>query len=342
MKSEQKRLIGLDLGSSSVKLVELSKNGASYELERLALVPVGQGESRLVTRHALSMILESESVQNRRVATSVSGPQVAVRVLRFPHLAREEVEGAVWYEGGQVIAFDINDAYVDYSVLNDEEADEGEGSGKTDVLFVAAGKSEIDWRTNMLADTGLEPRFVGVDMLVLLEAALTEHDEPQTVAVLHIGASRTGVGIAQRGSIPFVRDIDIGGNAYTQVMAEALNVPIPEAETIKVTGTSWTPEAEIAAADVTNQLVGEIRRSLAYYQTRSHGAKVEKVFLCGGSARLFGLTTAVENALGISVEPWSPMGKVQVDGGRFDLPSVKQLSPFVALATALAMRPEVA
>jgi type IV pilus assembly protein PilM len=342
MKSEQKRVIGLDMGSSSIKLVELSSNAGCFELERLALVPLGQGELQDAVARALAMILGSESVQCKRVATSISGANVAVRVLRFPKLARGEIEGAVWYEGGQVIAFDIKDAYVDYSVLCEQEADEDGEKGRTDVLFVAANRQEVDWRTRLLRDSGLEPRFVGVDMLVLLDAALMEPGDEQTVAVLHVGASSTGIGVTQGGSTPFVRDLEIGGNAFTDVISESLGVPFSEAETTKVTGASWTDETERAVKDVANRLVGEIHRSMVYYQTRSHGARVEKVLLCGGSSRLRGLRPLVEESLGVPVEPWSPMRGVHVDGARFDLPSVEQLSPFVALATALAMRSEVA
>ncbi len=332
----------MDLGTSSVKLVELTQSGGEYELERLALVPMGHGEQPTSAARAVSMILESETVQNKRVATSVSGSNVAVRVLRFPQLGKAEIEGAVWYEGSQVIAFDIKDAYVDYSVLSTEEA-KGEGdNGRTDVLFVAANKPEVDWRTDLLSKAGLEPRFVGVDMLVLLDAALMEPDVPQTVAVLHVGASSTGIGVTQGGATPFARDLEIGGNAFTQVISETLEVPISEAETTKVTRVGWTPEVESAVEDVTRRLVGEVHRSMMYYQTRSHGAKVDRIYLCGGSSRLCGLREAVEESLEIPVVPWSPMCRVHVDGGRFDLPSVEQLSPFVALATALAMRTEVA
>jgi type IV pilus assembly protein PilM len=341
-KSEQKRLIGLDMGSSSVKLVELSSNGESYELERLALVPLGTGDSREATKRAVSMILESETVQCRRAATSVSGAQVAVRVLRFPHLSREEIEGAVRYEGGQVIGFDIDDAYVDYTVLDAHEADDDGGSGRTDVLFVAAGKGEVEWRADMLSRSGLEPVFMGVDMLVLLDAVLLQPDVGKTVSVLHVGACSTGIGVTQGGAIPFVRDIEMGGNAFTKVISESAGISFGEAETAKVTGESWCDETDRAVKEVIGHLVGEIHRSMVYYQTRSHGAKVEKVMLCGGSSRLRGLKPMIEESLDIPVDFWSPIDEVKVDGGRFDLPSVGQLSPFVALATALAMRSEVA
>ena len=82
----------------------------------------------------------------------------------------------------------------------------------------------------------------------------------------------------------------------------------------------------------------ELKRSLVYYQTREHGSDIEKIFVCGGTSRLPGLTSVASDALGIPVEHWSPIHDVQVDGSRFDLPSVEQLGPFVSLATALAMQ----
>jgi len=340
IRSEPQTLVGLDIGTNSVKLVELSQSGRGYELERLALVPVGRGEHKESAARALSMILESESVAGRRVATSVSGQHVAVRVLRFPELNKKEIEGAVWYEGSQVIAFDIDDAYVDYSVLDSVEPTDDGSPSRTDVLFVAACKPDVEWRTDLLKQNGLEPRFMGVDMLVLLEAALRDPSMPKTFAVVNVGAASTGIGVTQGGATPFVRDLEIGGNAVTEVIAGQMAISLPEAETMKVTGESWTEETERAVEDVVRRLVGEVHRSMVYYQTRSQGARVERVLLCGGSSRLSGLRESLETALSVEVEPWSPMRSISVDGSRFDVPSVEQLSPFVALAAALAMRTE--
>jgi type IV pilus assembly protein PilM len=164
-KIEQQRLTGLDIGSSSVKLVELSGVAPDLELERIALASIVEDDPESTRDRAISMILDSNTLDCRRVATSVSGPNVAVRDLRFPTMASEEIQGAVRYEGSQVIAFDIDDCYVDFSIL----APEDEGTDTIDVLFVAAGKNMVDSKTRLIEAAGLEPRFVGVDMLVLLE-----------------------------------------------------------------------------------------------------------------------------------------------------------------------------
>jgi type IV pilus assembly protein PilM len=334
---EQNRLAGLDIGSSSVKLVELSGAAPELELERIALASIIDDDPDSTCERAVSVILESNTLESTRVATSVSGPNVAVRDLRFPKMAPDEVAGAVRYEGSQVIAFDIDDCYVDYSVLDPED----QGADTIDVLFVAAGKTAVDSKTRIIEAAGLEPRFVGVDMLVLLEALLKRDGLPETVALLDIGSTCTGIGITRAGARPFVRDLDIAGHTYTEAISEELGIPLQEAETAKVADSRRSSAVERIIQGVTGQLVGELKRSLVYYQTRGHGAKIERIFLCGGSSRVPGLGETVEDALGIPVEIWSPIDDVRIDGARFDLPSVEQLAPIVALAAALAMKEDV-
>jgi type IV pilus assembly protein PilM len=331
------RLTGLDIGSASVKLVEFSGTAPALELERIAIASIVGDDPASTREQAIAAILDANTLDSRRIATSVSGPNVAVRDLRFPKMAPEEIQGAVRYEGSQVIAFDIDGCYVDYSILEPED----EGADTMDVLFVAAGKAVVDSKTRMIEAAGLEPRLVGVDMLVLLEALLTRPDLPETVALLDIGSKCTGIGITSSGARPFVRDLDIAGHTYTEAISKELGLALQEAETAKVAESRRSSAVERIIQGVTGQLVGELKRSLVYYQTRGHGAKIEKIFVCGGSSRVPGLAQTIDDALGIPVELWSPINDARVDGGRFDLPSVEQLAPIVALAAALALKEDV-
>lgn len=336
-KLQQQRLTGLDIGSSSVKLVQLAGTWPDMELSRIALASIADESPSSTRERAISVILESNALESTHVATSVSGPNVAVRDLRFPKLCPEELAGAVRYEGSQVIPFDIDDCYVDYSILGseDEEAD------TIEVLFVAAGKSVVDAKSRMIQSAGLEARLVGVDMLVLLEALLRREDLPETIALVDVGASCTGIGITRGGARPFVRDLDIAGHTYTEAISSELGIPLKEAETAKVAESRRSSAVERIIQGVTGHLVGELKRSLVYFQTRGYGSRIEKIFLCGGSSRVPGLAETVKDALGVPVELWSPINDVAVDGARFDLPSVEQLAPIVALAAALAMKKDV-
>ena len=334
-KIEQHRgLVGIDIGSTSVKLVELSGSPQAFELENISVVAVPDDASSSAYGRALSLVLEGKDLVTNRIATSVSGRKVAVRGMRFPALAKAELDGALRYEGSQVIAFELHDSYLDHCVIESEISE----SNLMDVLFVAARKEVVNARTSVLEGVGLEPRVVGVDALVLLDALLLDEALSETCGVIDVGASSTSIGIAREGTVPFVRDIEIGGNNYTQAVANALSVSLEDAEKVKI----MEPERELACAraieHVTRQLVGELSRSLMYYQTRGNGTHVESLFMCGGASTIPGLCDAISEMAGLQVVSWSPLDRVHVDDARFDADAVKRLASVSSLAAALAMK----
>ncbi len=334
--NENKRLVGLDIGSASVKLVELSGCPGAYQLENLALAIIESPGDPDASARALSSVREACSPETRRVAISVAGPHVAVRSFRFPKMDASEVKGAVWYEGSQVIAFDLADSYVDYTVM-EKATDEA----RTEVLLVAATKPEIDLKTKLVSGSGFEPRVVSVDALVLLEALVNHPSVTGTVAVVDVGAKVTSIGIAAQGTVPFMRDIEVAGDAYTKAVGETLGVGFPEAEKAKVTESDSNPTVVRAMEAVNRRLVGEIARSLDYYKSRDDGRIIDHVFLCGGGSGLPNLRDELARTSKLEVSLWSPLEDVHVDEGRFDRTTVNDLAPFVALASALAMTQDV-
>lgn len=336
-KPDDTGLLGLDIGSTSVKLVEYSHNGAGLELENLALAVVENAGERASYERAISSVLQASEVGMRTVASSISGPKVAVRGFEFPKLSASEIDGAVRYEGSQVMALDINESTIDYVIL--PQADESRKT--TDVLFVAAAKDEISFKADLIQEAELEPRIITVDALALLDALLKRDDLPDTIAVANIGARNTSIGVTRRGGTPFVRDIEIAGNAYTQAIAEALGVSVREAEEAKVVDLDQLPDAIQAAERVTRKLVRELGRSLTYYQTRERGTDVDTLYLCGGGSMIRGLAERIADDADIRVERWSPLEGVSIDEAKFDRAAVSDLEPFVALASALALKTEV-
>ncbi len=326
--------MGVDIGSTSVKLVELSGSPRAFELENISVVAVPDDASSSAYGKAMSLVLEGKDLVTNRTAISVSGRKVAVRGMRFPALGSAELDGALKYEGSQVIGFELHGSYLDHCVIESEESP----SAMMDVLFVAARKETVDAKIAVLEEAGLEPRVVGVDALVLLDALLLEEGLPETCGVIDIGALSTSIGIARKGTVPFVRDIEIGGSDYTQAIADALSVPLEDAETAKI----MEPERELASAraieHVTRQLVGELSRSLTYYQTRGNGTQVDALFMCGGASIVPGLNDAISEMAGLQVVSWSPLDRVHVDHARFDAEAVKRLAPISSLAAALAMK----
>ncbi len=334
--NENKRLVGLDIGSASVKLVELSGCAGSYQLENLALAIIETPGDAEANARAVASVREACTPETRRVAISVAGPHVAVRSFRFPKMDSAEVKGAVWYEGSQVIAFNLADSYVDYTVM-----EQSSDAKRTEVLLVAATKPEIDMKTQLVSNSGFEPRVVSVDALVLLEAVVNRPSVQGTVAVVDVGAKITSIGIAAKGTVPFMRDIELAGDAYTKAVGETLGVGFPEAEKAKVTESETNPTVERAMESVNRRLVNEISRSLDYYKSRDNGRTIDHVYLCGGGSGLPHLRDELERTAGLGVSLWSPLEDVYVDEGRFDRTTVDDLAPFVALASALAMTEDV-
>jgi type IV pilus assembly protein PilM len=334
-KNEQYRgLVGVDIGSTSLKLIELSGTPGSFELENISVVAVPDDASAAAYGRAMSLLLEGKDLATTRVATSVSGRKVAVRGMRFPALAKAELDSALRYEGSQVIAFELSGSYLDHHVVSTAA-----GDGKLmDILFVAARGEEVDAKTAIIEEVGLEPRVVGVDALILLDALHVRDDLPETCAIVNIGATNTSIGIAREETVPFVRDIEIGGHNYTEAIASALSISLEDAEKVKI----MEPERELASSraieSVTRRLVGELSRSLMYYQSRESGAQVDLLHLCGGSSNIPGLADAISEIAELEVVNWSPLDSVHVDETRFDVDAVNRLASVSSLAAALAMR----
>ncbi len=330
--NETRTLVGLDVGSTSVKLVELSGNPGAFYLENLALAVIEAPRDEAAVLAAVRSARDACEEGGRRVVGSVSGPHVAVRSFHFPRMAEKDVKGAVRYEGSQVIAFDIADAYVDYTAMKTAS-----DSRTMDVLFVAAIKAEVDSKVQLMRSCGFDPRSIGVDALVLLEALLAAQEQSATVAIVDIGARTTSIGIARRDTVPFMRDVDIAGDTYTRTIGELLGIDLKEAEKVKMIEVATNPAVAQATGTVTRHLVEEIFRSIAYYKSRDDGSEVDRIYLCGGGSGFPDLSRTLEEVTGIRVLPWSSLELVKVDENRFDKATVDHLAPFVSLAAALAM-----
>ncbi len=331
--SDARTLVGLDIGSTSVKLVELSGNPGAFYLENLALAVVETPGNEAAISAAVCSVRDACGEGGRRAVGSVSGQHVAVRGFKFPKMAEKEMRGAIRYEGSQVIAFDIDDCYVDYTVMKTTSE-----SHTQDVLFVAAMKPEVDSKMQLMKSCGFDPRSIGVDALVLLEALLAAHEEQSaTLAIVDIGARTTGIGIARSGMVPFTRDVDVAGDTYTHVIGHELGLNPKEAEKVKMTEATTNPTVLHAADAVTERLVEEVSRSIAYYKSRDGGSEVDRVYLCGGGSGFPGILDTIEGATGTQVLEWSPLESIEIDDDRFDKTTVEHLAPFVSLAAALAM-----
>ena len=250
----KKTLLGLDIGSSSVKLVELERSGSTHRLRRFGYAPVPpeaivQGSFMNATgiSEAIQQAYENGGFKTKDVATSVSGHAVIVKRISLPSQSAEELDETIKWEAEQYIPFDIAEVNIDYQVLQDDALD-----GQMDVVLVAAKKDLIDDYLNVISDAGLSMAIMDVDAFALGNMYELNYDpSPESaVALVDIGASVININV-MNGAVPvFTRDITSGGNQYTEEIQKALSISFEEAERIKIGGTGSEVSTDVVPQEV--------------------------------------------------------------------------------------------
>jgi type IV pilus assembly protein PilM len=345
----KKSLLGLDIGSSSVKLVELEGSGSNYRLRRFGYAPVPpeaivQGSFMNATgiSEAIQQAYESGGFKTKDVATSVSGHAVIVKRISLPSQSSDELDETIKWEAEQYIPFDIAEVNVDYQVLQDDTLD-----GQMDVVLVAAKKDLIDDYQNVISDAGLNMAIMDVDAFALGNMYELNYDpSPESaVALVDIGASVININV-MNGAVPvFTRDITSGGNQYTEEIQKTLSISFDEAERIKIgsaggeVSTDVVPqEVEDAMREVSETLLGEVQRSLDFYRATTSNTPIEKVVLCGGSAQVPGLTRLFEERIDMPFEIADPFARIDASSSNSDEQTLRDLAPSLGVAIGLAMR----
>ena len=232
-----KNLVGLDIGSSAVKAVELQRKGSSYELVNLGIEPLGQDTvvdgaimDALSVSSAIEKIFNDNRIKTRNVATSVSGHSVIVKRVTVAATEEEELYSAIPYEAQQHIPFDMTDVNLSYQALGPSAAGNG-----TDVMLVAVKREKILNHTNVLSQAGKTPKVVDYDGFAVYNAFEVNYGNSpnQMAALLNIGASIMNIVIGREGNPLFTRDVSVGGNQYTDTLQKELDLSFEDAERLK-------------------------------------------------------------------------------------------------------------
>jgi type IV pilus assembly protein PilM len=344
-----KSILGLDIGCSAIKLVELERKGAGYTLSRFGYAPLppeaivqGSFMNAPAISSSIREAYENAQAKGKDVVTSVSGHSVIVKSISLPQQSLEELDETIRWEAEQYIPFDINEVNIDYQVIREQTED-----GQMDVLLVAAKKDLIDDYVSVIQDAGLSLAVMDVDAFALANMyELTYDPDPDAaVALVDIGASVINIAV-MNGSLPiFTRDITSGGNQYTEEIQKTLSVSFEEAELIKVGGRPGEisrdvvpQEVEEAMREVSEQLLGEIQRSLDFYRATTSSSALQRVVLCGGAARVPGLDRMFHERIEIPVEIANPLGRLSVPGNVADPDLLRELAPALGVAIGLGIR----
>ena len=344
--SKSKNVVGLDIGSSAIKLVELKeKKGGTYQLvklgiERLSPEAIVDGsimDSSMVVE-TISKLNSEQAVKNSNYATSLSGHSVIIKKITLPAMSAEELAESIQWEAEQYIPFDINDVNLDYVPLTTP----GQGDN-IDVILVAVKKEKINDYTSVISQTGKVPVLVDVDAFALQNCyeMNTDVEDGKVLALVNIGASVTNVNVLSGGISLFWRDITFGGNQYTDAIQRELSLSFEQAEELKrgKPVADYTIQQVIPILNsVSEDFAGELRKTLDFFTATSGADRVDEIVLAGGGSGVLNLAAILRDKFGIPVAILDPFRKITVDEGAFNPEELAEIGPSMAIAVGLAIR----
>jgi len=340
---KSKSLIGLDIGSSSVKAVELRKLKDGFELVSYGLEPLAPDtvvDGAIMDAPAVAekiiAIFDAQKIKTKEVATAVSGHSVIVKPVKMPVMTEEELYDRVQAEATQYIPFDIADVNLSYQLLEATES-------QMDVLLVAVKKDKILNHTNVLAQAGKTPVVVDIDAFALQNCyeANYDLDPSQVVALLNIGASVMNINIIRGWTPLFTRDVSVGGNQYTDALQKELDLSFEDAEKLKMGGTHAGVSEEQRTAilrSVSDILILEIQKTFDFFRATASGENIRRIVVAGGTARVPGLLDFLKEEFAMPVEELYPFRKIVVNPGRHNEEELREWAPRLAIAVGLALR----
>jgi type IV pilus assembly protein PilM len=339
------RTVGLDIGSSSVKVVEIDHSGETPQLKRFGrceLLPEaivdGEVMDRDVVVDTIAELMEANEIVSRDVVIAVSGRAVIVKKIQMDKMTDEEAREAILWEAEQHIPFDIEDVSLDFQILNPDA-----GPEKMDVLLVAAKREMLEARADLVRAAGLNPIIIDVDSFAVQNAFEHNHDLPEgSVALLmNVGCFVTNVNIVKDGVPYFTRDLSFAGNAILEAVQKDLGVDFDEAnEILENPGEARIDDVQSIVGLVGEELAVGIEKSLSYLRASGEADHIDRICLSGGSAYAPGLRESIEKRQGSPVEIANPFRGLSWEPEIFGGEDPQLLGPHYMVATGLALRRE--
>jgi type IV pilus assembly protein PilM len=343
-----KAVVGLDIGSSAVKAVELKPSGKGFRVAAFGSEPVppdsivdGAIIDAGAVADAIRRVFEhNKAFKAKDVCASLSGNAVIVKKITLPVMTESELDESIYWEAEQYIPFDIQDVNLDYQILDPGTGPDSRGS--MEVLLVAAKKEKIGDYTGVIAQAGRSAVIVDVDAFALQNAYDMTYglEGGQIVVLLNAGASAININILQGDQSVFTRDISMGGNAYTEAVQKELDLPFESAEQLKkgipVDGASFE-EAQPVLRAVTENVLLEIQKTFDFFKATAASEHIDRIMLSGGASRVDGFSEMLHERFNAPVEEFDPFRAIAWDAKKLGGDAVEHAST-AAVAVGLALR----
>jgi type IV pilus assembly protein PilM len=340
-----KSIVGLDIGSSSIKAIELKRAKGEITVSHLGMESLASDivvDSMIVdsgtVSSAISKIFGLHGIKTKNVATSVSGHSVIVKPIKVQPMSEAELAEGITAEAAQHIPFDISDVNLDFEILNPES-----GGPQMDVLLVAVKKDKILNYTNVLSLAGKTPAVVDIDAFALQNCYEYNYQPAPdtTVALLNLGASVMNINIVKGTTPLFTRDVSVGGNQYTDSLQKELDLSFEDAEALKLgkkVGTVSEDAKQPILQQVTEIIVLEIQKTFDFFRATAPGEHIDRIYIAGGSSKVPGLVEALRQEFSLPVEVLNPFQRIMPPADAGENEMLEQNPGQLAVAVGLALR----
>jgi type IV pilus assembly protein PilM len=341
---KKQTLVGLDIGSHTIKAVELeAQSNKTYRLAHWGISPplaeaIVDGEimDRQLVTDAISNLLDSRGIRSRQVVAAVSGRAVIVKKILMNKLAPEDAKQAVYWEAEQHVPYDVNDVSLDFEILGPAPND----PKQMQVLLVAAKKDMVLSFSDLIREAGLTPLIVDVDSFAAQNALEANYDfgPDEVVAILNIGAEITNIDITKGGVPYFTKDLQLGGNTFVEATQRKFNLSQSEAAAVVRGESSVGLEVAPVIESACDSLAIALDRAQAYLRTAGEAGSVTRIVLCGGSALTPGLVDFLNRRFNVPAEIANPLSRISYDPALFAGQDVLKVAPLLTVGIGLALR----
>jgi type IV pilus assembly protein PilM len=344
--SRKSQIIGLDIGSHSIKLAQIVERGKDLVLVKFGvrelgpeLIVEGAVMDHSQVAGAITELMQDVALKAKDTAIGVSGNSVIVKRISLPEMGVEELSESINWEAEQYIPFAIDDVNLDFQILGPTPA---EGANTMDVVLVAAKKEKVNDYVSLVNEAGLNPVIVDVDAFALenMFEVNYELESGRVDALVNIGAAVMNINILRDGLSVFTRDSSVGGNNYTEALQKDFGISFEAAERLKMgeaaSGVDMR-QAQRTINSVSEDIAAEAARSLDFFRATTGIENVDRVVLSGGGSMVSGFVETFAEKVGVPVELANPFRNVSIDP-KVDAEMVQKMAPAAAVVVGLALR----
>ncbi len=340
-----KGIIGLDIGSSYLKVVQLKEKKGGYELENLEMLQLppeliveGSIIDSLRLVESIKEVLKKAKIKAKQTSIGIAGhASVIIRRILVAEMSEDELTESIKFEAEQYVPFDIDDVAIDFQILGPSEE-----PGQMDVMLVAVKKDIINEYTAVVTEAGLTPVVVDVNAFALsnMYEINYEIDPDRSVALVNIGASTINLNVLKGGTSVFTRDSAVGSALHTEALQKEFDLGFEDAERLK--RGEALENVEVKAADssmrpASDEIASEILRSIDYFRSTAYQEDIHEIIISGGGALIKDFPTILAETSGLEVKVAEPFKNINVPG-KFDIGYIEDVSCMAAIAVGLALR----